>query len=109
VWPVGAISPDGRFDLAPCDTHDYREFMGGFGDRAEHVAGSRNGLDLRERLTRYPPLAARKWDIFDDGEPQAAGEEADRLVVVTNHEGDGRDGLHHIHLFIRRRAVRSLP
>ena len=42
--PVGAISPDGQFDLASCYTHNYREFMGGFGDWAEHVAEARNGL-----------------------------------------------------------------
>jgi epoxyqueuosine reductase QueG len=39
--PVGAISPDGHFDMASCYTHNYREFMGGFGDWAEHVADSR--------------------------------------------------------------------
>ena len=30
--PVGAIAPDGQFDFAACYTHNYREFMGGFGD-----------------------------------------------------------------------------
>ena len=47
--PVGAISPDGQFDLASCYTHNYREFMGGFGDWVEQVADARNGLDLRKQ------------------------------------------------------------
>ncbi len=48
--PVGAISPDGHFDLASCYTHNYREFMGGFGDWVERVADSRDGLDYREKV-----------------------------------------------------------
>ena len=39
--PVGAISPDGRFDFSACYTHNYREFMGGFNDWVEQVADSR--------------------------------------------------------------------
>ena len=50
--PVGAISPDGHFDLASCYTHNYREFMGGFGDWVENVADAKNGLDLRKKVTR---------------------------------------------------------
>src|ERR1700737_3780992 len=30
--PTGAINPDGRFDFSACYTHNYREFMGGFGN-----------------------------------------------------------------------------
>ena len=30
--PVGAISPDGSFNFNSCYTHNYREFMSGFGD-----------------------------------------------------------------------------
>ena len=50
--PVGAISPDGQFDLASCYTHNYREFMGGFGDWVEHVADAKSGLELRKNVTR---------------------------------------------------------
>ena len=50
--PVGAIGSDGHFDLASCYTHNYREFMGGFGDFVEHVADSKNGPDLRTKVTR---------------------------------------------------------
>ena len=55
--PVGAISPDGQFDLASCYTHNYREFMGGFGDWVEHVADARNGLDLRKKVTRQETVS----------------------------------------------------
>lgn len=55
--PVGAISPDGQFDLAACYTHNYREFMGGFGDWVEHVADSKNGLDLRKKVSRQETVS----------------------------------------------------
>src|SRR5581483_2334567 len=49
--------PDGRFDLASCYTHNYREFMGGFADWAEHVADARTGRDLRRRVTRQETVS----------------------------------------------------
>ena len=49
--PVGAISPDGRFDFSACYTHNYREFMGGFNDWVEQIADSRNALDYRSKVT----------------------------------------------------------
>ena len=55
--PVGAISPDGHFDLASCYTHNYREFMGGFGDWVEHVADAKSGLDLRKKVTRQETVS----------------------------------------------------
>ena len=55
--PVGAISPDGQFDLASCYTHNYREFMGGFGDWVEQVADAKNGLDLRKKVTRQETVS----------------------------------------------------
>jgi Fe-S-cluster-containing hydrogenase component 2 len=48
--PVGAISADGAFNFSACYTHNYREFMGGFGDWVENIADSRNGLDYRRRV-----------------------------------------------------------
>jgi epoxyqueuosine reductase QueG len=50
--PVGAIKPDGAFDTAACYTHNYREFMGGFSDWAEHIADAKSGHDLRTRVTQ---------------------------------------------------------
>ena len=55
--PVGAISPDGQFDLASCYTHNYREFMGGFGDWVESVADAKSGLDLRKKVTRQETVS----------------------------------------------------
>src|SRR5438552_12679317 len=47
--PTGAISPAGQFNFSACYTHNYREFMGGFTDRVEQVADSKNGRDYRSR------------------------------------------------------------
>jgi ferredoxin/putative sterol carrier protein len=55
--PVGAISPDGTFDLASCYTHNYREFMGGFADWVENVADARSGLELRKKVTRQEAVS----------------------------------------------------
>jgi ferredoxin len=49
--PVGAISPEGNFNFANCLTHNYREFMGGFGDWVEKVADSKDGLDYRNKVS----------------------------------------------------------
>jgi ferredoxin len=48
--PTGAIAADGHFDFSACYTHNYREFMGGFGDWVEQVADSRNAADYRSRV-----------------------------------------------------------
>ena len=49
--PVGAIGADGYFDFSACYTHNYREFMGGFGDWVENIADSRNALAYRSRVS----------------------------------------------------------
>lgn len=49
--PVGAIHADGHFDFGACNTHNYREFMGGFVDWVETIADSKSGRDYRERVT----------------------------------------------------------
>ena len=49
--PTGAIKPDGGFDFSACYTHNYREFMGGFGDWVENIADSRNARDYRRRVS----------------------------------------------------------
>jgi len=48
--PTGAIKPDGEFDFSACYTHNYREFLGGFGDWVEQVADSKNALDYRKKV-----------------------------------------------------------
>ncbi len=69
--PVGAIKPDGQFDLASCYTHNYHEFMGGFGDWAEHVADAKNGLDLRKRVT--PAEQVSMWQSLAFGPNYKSG------------------------------------
>jgi ferredoxin len=49
--PVGAIGADGHFDLSACYTHNYREFMGGFGDWVENIVESRDAADYRRRVS----------------------------------------------------------
>ncbi|MFQ5462071.1 MAG: 4Fe-4S binding protein [Phycisphaerae bacterium] len=49
--PTGAIKPDGDFDFSACYTHNYREFMGGFGDWVEQVADSKSALDYRKKVS----------------------------------------------------------
>ncbi|WP_350224480.1 SCP2 sterol-binding domain-containing protein [Mycolicibacterium sp. lyk4-40-TYG-92] len=48
--PTGAISSDGHFDFSACYTHNYREFMGGFGDWVGQVADSKNATDYRSKV-----------------------------------------------------------
>ncbi|HMP84666.1 MAG TPA: hypothetical protein PKA41_18385 [Verrucomicrobiota bacterium] len=48
--PVGAIGADGAFNFSACYTHNYREFLGGFEDWVETVAGSRDEKDYRRRV-----------------------------------------------------------
>jgi ferredoxin len=49
--PVGAIGSDGHFDFSACYTHNYREFMGGFGNWVEGIVESRDARDYRSRFT----------------------------------------------------------
>jgi ferredoxin len=49
--PVGAIGADGHFDFSACYTHNYREFLGGFGNWVETVVESRDAIDYRRRVS----------------------------------------------------------
>lgn len=49
--PTGAIAPDGHFDFTACYTHNYREFMGGFGDWIETVAESKDARGYRQKFS----------------------------------------------------------
>ncbi len=49
--PTGAIGSDGSFDFAACYTHNYREFMGGFNNWVETIAGSKSELDYRKKVS----------------------------------------------------------
>jgi Fe-S-cluster-containing hydrogenase component 2 len=49
--PTGAIGADGHFDFAACYTHNYREFMGGFGDWVEKVVSSKSPAEYRSQVS----------------------------------------------------------
>jgi Fe-S-cluster-containing hydrogenase component 2 len=63
--PVGAIGSDGHFDFSACYTHNYREFMGGFTDWVETIAGSKSGLDYRRKVS--DPESASMWQSLSFG------------------------------------------
>ncbi|HEX4145113.1 MAG TPA: SCP2 sterol-binding domain-containing protein [Pirellulales bacterium] len=63
--PVGAIAPDGGFNFSACYTHNYREFMGGFTDWVEKIAGSRGALDYRRQVS--DPESASMWQSLSFG------------------------------------------
>lgn len=49
--PTGAIGSDGHFDFSACYTHNYREFMGGFGDWVETIANSPSAKSYRSKVS----------------------------------------------------------
>lgn len=49
--PVGAIKPDGAFDFMTCYTHNYREFVGNFGDWVGALTDAKNHRDYRRRFS----------------------------------------------------------
>lgn len=49
--PTGAIGLDGEFNFSACYTHNYREFMGGFNDWVEMIAGSANSQEYRKKVS----------------------------------------------------------
>lgn len=63
--PTGAIAPDGRFDFSACYTHNYREFMGGFGDWIEMIANSKSALDYRSKMS--DPETVSMWQSIAIG------------------------------------------
>ncbi|MBA2951295.1 SCP2 sterol-binding domain-containing protein [Streptomyces himalayensis] len=63
--PTGAIASDGHFNFSACYTHNYREFMGGFGDWAEQVAESSNSDDYRSRVSDAE--SASMWQSLSFG------------------------------------------
>lgn len=56
--PVGAIGADGQFNFSSCATHNYREFMGGFGDFMETVVESKNFKEFRNEV---PATETASW------------------------------------------------
>ncbi len=50
--PVGAIGMDGHFDFNACFTHNYREFLGGFGNWVETVAASGSAAEYGKAFSK---------------------------------------------------------
>lgn len=48
--PTGAIGSDGHFDFVGCYTHNYREFLSGFGDWVESIADAKSARLYREKV-----------------------------------------------------------
>ena len=63
--PVGAISPEGDFNVSACYTHNYREFMGGFTDWVEQIADSKSALDYRKKVADTE--SASMWQSLSFG------------------------------------------
>jgi ferredoxin len=63
--PVGAIGADGHFDFSACFTHNYREFMGGFGDWVENIVESKSALDYRSRVSEGE--TSSMWQSLSSG------------------------------------------
>lgn len=49
--PTGALSPDGHFNFSACYSHNYREFMGGFGEWVETIADAKDSRDFRQQIS----------------------------------------------------------
>jgi NAD-dependent dihydropyrimidine dehydrogenase PreA subunit len=63
--PTGAIAPDGHFDFAACYTHNYREFMGGFGHWVETIASAKDAKGYREKVS--DPETISMWQSLAFG------------------------------------------
>ncbi|MCH7979432.1 MAG: SCP2 sterol-binding domain-containing protein [Acidobacteria bacterium] len=63
--PVGAISSDGQFNFSACYTHNYREFMGGFTDWVENIAGSKDAREYRAKVS--DPETVSMWQSLSFG------------------------------------------
>lgn len=50
--PVGAIGSEGSFDFNACYTHNYREFMGGFGNWVDTLANSNSAADYAQQFDK---------------------------------------------------------
>jgi len=63
--PTGAISADGYFDFSACQTHNYREFMGGFTDWVEKIADSTSSRHYRRKVSDSE--SASMWQSLSFG------------------------------------------
>lgn len=63
--PVGAISPEGDFNFGNCMTHNYKEFMSGFGTWIDDIADSASARDYRSRVSA--PETVSMWQSLAFG------------------------------------------
>ena len=63
--PVGALKSDGYFDFSACLTHNYQQFMGGFVNFVEDVAGSRSVADFRKKVSYAETV--QRWQSLSYG------------------------------------------
>jgi ferredoxin len=63
--PVGAIGSEGEFDFVACNTHNYREFMGGFNDWVGEIADSEDRADYGRRVSASE--SASMWQSLSFG------------------------------------------
>ena len=63
--PVGAIGSNGEFNFSACYNHNYKEFMGGFTNWVEIIAGSKNIKGYREQVKDSE--TASQWQSLSYG------------------------------------------
>lgn len=63
--PVGAVKSDGGFDFAACTTHNYREFLGGFGDWVDTVTDSDGHAEYGKKVSQSE--TASVWQSLSFG------------------------------------------
>ncbi|MFO1124582.1 MAG: SCP2 sterol-binding domain-containing protein [Methylocystis sp.] len=69
--PTGAIAPDGHFDFGACYTHNYREFMGGFGEWTETIAEAKGARAYRAKVSDAETVSM--WQSLAFGPNYKAG------------------------------------
>lgn len=63
--PVGAISSQGEFNFSSCYSHNYREFMTGFTDWVEAIAGSPTPVSYRDKVSDHESVSM--WQSLSFG------------------------------------------
>lgn len=69
--PTGAISKTGEFDVSACMTHNYRDFMSGFGDWVETVVAADSPASYRAAVS--DPETSSVWQSLSFGPQYTAG------------------------------------
>ena len=89
--PVGAIKPDGYFDFSACLTHNYQQFMGGFVNFIEDIAGSKSVGDFRSKVS-YAETVMR-WQSLSYGPNPLTRARGARRPSNVGQQSDPQVGL----------------